>query len=114
MSRRVNTNVPVRVVTLHKVLEGVDVAAVLDESRNDLVGGAHGSIHNEVTRKAARVVAKSIWRRVLLDVRPLGVDRSKVHGPAAISLATLFLQYILHMTHLAIGPLLMQPPPLPG
>ena len=81
MTGGVYTDVLVGEVTLDKVLEGVDVRAVLDEVGDDLVGSTHGSVLGQVTAETAGIVAKTVGRRVLLDVGPLGVDGTKVHGP---------------------------------
>lgn len=87
-----NTDVLIGEVTLDKILESMDVFAVLDEVGDDLVGSAHGGILRQITAETAGVVAKSVRRRVLLDVLPLGVDRPKVHSPvphgAALDAAT--------------------------
>lgn len=63
-------------------LEGVDIVAVLQKVRHDLVCGTHRRLTHEIAAQATRVVAKTIGRGVLLDVRPFGVDGSEVHRPA--------------------------------
>lgn len=92
MTSRVDTDVLAGEVTLDKVLEGVDVVAVLDEVGDDLVGSTHGSVLGQVTAETAGVVTKTIRRWILRNVRPLCVDRAKVHGPilhgAALDAAT--------------------------
>lgn len=81
MTSGVDTNILVGEVTLDKILEGVDVVAVFDEVGDDLVGSTHGSVLSKVTAETAGVVTKTVRRRVLLDIGPLGVDGTKVHSP---------------------------------
>lgn len=87
-----DTNVLVGKVTLDKALEGVNIAAVLDEVGDDHVGSTHGSVLGKVTAETAWVVTKTVRRRIFRNICPLRVDRAKIHGPilhgAALDAAT--------------------------